>query len=105
MKSPLNAAALATALAIGACAPLGARAAYYTATGVQNDVAIDTVINGGWEVIFRGSYSDNFSLTQVLATTYDYTNVMVASLHVASDPLDVLAYATKAEITRETAVN
>ena len=40
----------------------------YTAVGVQNDVDYNSVINGGWSVVYRGDYPDSFSIASVFDT-------------------------------------
>lgn len=99
-KNALAAVALA---ALTQFAP--AHAAVYTAVGVQNDVSYDAVINGGWEVLYRGDYGDWFSFSDVVAGISDSTNIMLAGIRDNASTFDVLAYATKADVTHVTAIN
>lgn len=95
-----------TAVAIAALTQFTpAQAAVYTAVGVQNDVSYDAVINGGWEVLYRGHYGDSFSFSDVVAGVADNTNIMVAGIQNNSSNFDVLAYASKADVTQVTAIN
>ena len=43
---------------------LSAQAADYTPTGVQNDVDYNSVLNGGWNVVYQGAYGDSVSIAK-----------------------------------------
>ncbi len=80
-----------------------ASAATYAPTGPQNDVALSTVTDGGWTMIYRGAYRDSVSIADLLGGAQEY--VMLGAINNATGILDVLAWATLADVTTVTAWN
>jgi len=99
MKKVLLAAALALSFTTAHAGAL------YTASGVQNDVGYDTVVNGGWKVVYRGDYNASFSITGLATDIAAGTNVMLAAIKDGSSTFDVLAYAGKEQVFQLTAAN
>ncbi len=93
---------LFTSLAIGAVAQAEAS---FVPVGVQNDVAVGTVTGWGYVEIYRGTYSEEFSLGDVLAPYGDAAQVILAGHYVESEVFDVLASASKAEVLTITDYN
>ncbi|MDX1365989.1 PEP-CTERM sorting domain-containing protein [Pseudomonas sp.] len=86
-------------------AAFSAQAASYTPTGVQNDVDYNSVLNGGWSVVYQGAYGGSFSLSNVFDGVAAGSKIMLAAKHVASSVFDVLAWAGLEEVTQYTAHN
>ena len=84
---------------------LSAQAADYTPTGVQNDVDYNSVLNGGWNVVYQGAYGDSVSIANVFGSIAAGSKVMLAAKHIASSVFDVLAWAGLEEVTQYTALN
>lgn len=82
-----------------------AQADSYTPTGVQNDVDYNSVLNGGWNIIYQGAYGGTFSLSNVFDGIAAGSKIMLAAKHVASSVFDVLAWAGLEEVTQYTAHN
>lgn len=80
----------------------GAARADYNPFGVQNDVAYNTVVNGGWTQIYRGDYSDSFSIASVFGSIATGTKVMLAAIHDNSSTFDVLAAANVEDVLTHT---
>lgn len=99
MKEVLLAAALALSFSAAHAASL------YTASGVQNDVSYDAVVNGGWKLIYRGDYAASFSLTALANEIAAGTKVMLGAIRDDATSFDVLAYASKEEVFQLTATN
>lgn len=95
---------IAAALALSSLGTAQA-AAIYTATGVQNDVDYNTVINGGWSVLYRGDYNGGFSVTALRDSIAAGANVMLAAIRDGSSVFDVLSYAKKEEVFQYTGHN
>ena len=67
-----------------------AGAVTFNPVGPQNDVAVDTVLNGGWEVVHQGFFADsNIALAPIEGQLND--QVMLASRVVGSNTFDLLA--------------
>jgi hypothetical protein len=67
-----------------------ATAATYNPVGVQNDVSVTTVADGGWSVLYQGLHRDTrISLADIFAGAGDL--VMLASRRVGASSYDVLA--------------
>lgn len=79
--------------------------ASFVPVGVQNDVLVGTVSSWGYAEAYRGFYSGDFSLVDVLAPYADNAQVILAGYRVGSDVFDVLASATKAEVLTITGYN
>jgi len=88
-----------------ACAAVSAQADSYTPTGVQNDVDYNSVLNGGWSVLYQGAYGGSFSLSNIFDGVAAGSKIMLAGKHVASSVFDVLAWAGLEEVTQYTAYN
>lgn len=86
-------------------AAFSAQADSYTPTGVQNDVDYNSVLNGGWNVVYQGAYGGSFSISDVFGSIAAGSKVMLAAKHVASSVFDVLAWAGLEEVTQYTAQN
>lgn len=99
MKKIIFAAALALSCTAIQAAPI------YTAVGVKNDVSYDSVVNGGWKIIYRGDYNATFSITTLANSIAAGTNVMLASIRDGATTFDVLSYAAKEEVFKLTTTN
>lgn len=88
-----------------AFAAFSAQAASYTPSGVQNDVDYNSVLSGGWNIVYQGAYGSSFSLSDVFGGLGAGSKVMLAAKHVASSVFDVLAWAGLEEVTQYTAQN
>lgn len=86
-------------------AAFSAQAASYTPTGVQNDVDYNSVLNGGWKVVYQGAYGGSFSISDVFGSIAAGSKVMLAAKNIASSVFDVLAWAGLEEVTQYTAQN
>lgn len=86
-------------------AAFSAQAASYTPTGVQNDVDYNSVLNGGWKVVYQGAYGGSFSISDVFGSIAAGSKVMLAAKNIASSVFDVLAWAGLEEVTQHTAQN
>lgn len=86
-------------------AAFSAQASSYTPTGVQNDVDYNSVLNGGWSIVYQGAYGSSFSISEVFGNIAAGAKVMLAAKHVASSVFDVLAWAGLEEVTQYTAYN
>lgn len=95
----------ATATLALAVAAFSAQAASYTPTGVQNDVDYNSVLNGGWSIVYQGAYGGSFSLSNVFDGIAASSKIMLAAKHVTSSVFDVLAWAGLEEVTQQTALN
>lgn len=100
IKTLAAAAAAALSFASGSVSALP-----YTAVGVQNDIDYNTVVNGGWSVVYRGDYGASFSVASLFSSIAAGSNVMLAGIHDGSTSFDVLAYATKEEVVQLTGAN
>lgn len=91
------------ALTLGASGQ--AKAGIVLNSGVQNNVAYNTVVNDwGWTVAYRGSYDQVVSVADAFANaTGDY--VMLAAIKRGSDTFEVLAAALKTDVQTYTAWN
>ncbi len=79
--------------------------AEYSAVGVQNDVSYSDVVNGGWDVVYRGAYGGTFAANDVFSLIAAGSRVMLAGIEVGSTTFDVLASATLEEVTQWTDLN
>ncbi|XLZ72376.1 PEP-CTERM sorting domain-containing protein [Massilia sp. SR12] len=77
----------------------------YTAVGVQNDVSYNTVLNGGWSVVYRGDYGTGFNLANVISGIAAGKNVMFAALQDGSSTFKLLSYASKEQVFTLTGIN
>ncbi len=78
----------------------------YVPVGVQNDVALSTVLDGGWEIIYRCDYNNpDVLIDTVFAGAADNDLVMIAGIQDGSATIDTLAAATKADILTYTGHN
>jgi hypothetical protein len=75
----------------------------YTATGVQNNVSYDAVVNGGWSVAYRGDYRAGFDLAAIIDGIAAGRNVMLAAIHDGALDFEVLSYAAKEDVFSVTA--
>ena len=82
-----------------------AQAADYTPTGVQNDVDYNSVLNGGWSIVYQGAYGGTFSINDVFGSIAAGSKVMLAAKNIASSVFDVLAWASLEDVTQYTALN
>ena len=72
--------------------------------GVQNDVAMSTVLGWGWTVAYRGDYNQTLSISSMFANaTGDY--VMLAAIRDGSSTFDVLAAGLQSEVRTVTGHN
>lgn len=62
----------------------------YRPVGVQNDVPVSAVFNGGWQVHYQGSYSDIFPSVEALVDR-PCGFIMLASKKAGAATFDVLA--------------
>ena len=74
-------------------AAFSAQAASYTPTGVQNDVDYNSVLNGGWKIVYQGAYGATASISDLFGSIAAGSKVMLAAKNVASSVFDVLAWA------------
>ncbi|MBX9713873.1 MAG: PEP-CTERM sorting domain-containing protein [Pseudomonadaceae bacterium] len=86
-------------------AAFSAQAASYTPTGVQNDVDYNSVLNGGWKIVYQGAYGGSFSISDVFGSIAAGSKIMLAAKNIASSVFDVLAWAGLEEVTQYTAQN
>lgn len=86
-------------------AAFSAQADSYTPTGVQNDVDYNSVLNGGWNIVYQGAYAGSFSISDVFGSIAAGSKVMLAAKNIASSVFDVLAWAGLEEVTQYTAQN
>ncbi len=86
-------------------AAFSAQAASYTPTGVQNDVDYNSVLNGGWKIVYQGAYGATTSISDLFGSIAAGSKVMLAAKNVASSVFDVLAWAGLEEVTQYTGLN
>ena len=89
----------------------GVAHADYNPYGVQNDVAFTEVVNGGWSVIYQGSYDEMaVDIQSIFNSIVAGSRVMLAARYSPletgpSATFDVLAAATKEEVLTYTTLN
>lgn len=72
--------------------------------GVQNDIALNTVLNTwGWTITYRGDYNATVPISTLFAGTGEY--VMLAAIQDGYSTIEVLAAALKSEVMTYTALN
>ena len=86
-------------------AAFSAQAASYTPTGVQNDVDYNSVLNGGWKIVYQGAYGATTSISDLFGSIAAGSKVMLAAKNIASSVFDVLAWAGLEEVTQYTGLN
>lgn len=86
-------------------AAFSAQAASYTPTGVQNDVDYNSVLNGGWKIVYQGAYGAAASIGDLFGSIAAGSKVMFAAKNIASSAFDVLAWAGLEEVTQYTGLN
>lgn len=86
-------------------AAFSTQAASYTPTGVQNDVDYNSVLNGGWKIVYQGAYGATTSINDLFGSIAAGSKVMLAAKNVASSVFDVLAWAGLEEVTQYTGLN
>ncbi len=86
-------------------AAFSAQAASYTPTGVQNDVDYNSVLNGGWKIVYQGAYGATASISDLFGSIAAGSKVMLAAKNIASSVFDVLAWAGLEDVTQYTAFN
>lgn len=86
-------------------AAFSAQAASYTPTGVQNDVDYNSVLNGGWKIVYQGAYGAGASISDLFGSIAAGSKVMLAAKNVASSVFDVLAWAGLEEVKQYTGLN
>ena len=86
-------------------AAFSAQAASYTPTGVQNDVDYNSVLNGGWKIVYQGAYGATTSINDLFGSIAAGSKVMLAAKNIASSAFDVLAWAGLEEVTQYTGLN
>ena len=89
----------------GAVAAMSGAANAYDPFGVQNDVAYNDVINGGWSVVYRADYGSFASINQVFGSIAAGSKVMLAGIRDGSATFDVLAADTIEDVLQHTALN
>jgi len=86
-------------------AAFSAQAASYTPTGVQNDVDYNSVLSGGWKIVYQGAYGATASISDLFGSIAAGSKVMLAAKNIASSVFDVLAWASLEDVTQYTALN
>ena len=86
-------------------AAFSAQAASYTPTGVQNDVDYNSVLNGGWKIVYQGAYGATTSINDLFGSIAAGSKVMLAAKSITSSVFDVLAWAGLEEVTQYTGLN
>lgn len=91
-------------LAAGAAltAALPAAATTYLPVGPQNDVAYNTVINGGWTLCFSEAYGQGGTLLAGALTNCTGSKLMMAGIENGSDTIKLLAQAGKTDVLFDT---
>jgi hypothetical protein len=79
-----------------------AAAADYLPTGVQTNVSISTVLNGGWSQCFSTTYGSFGASLSGIASACTGSNMMLAARATGSDTLLLLAQALESDVMFDT---
>ena len=77
-------------------------AADYLPSGVQTNVSLSTVTNGGWSLCYSGTYGSFGASLANIASGCSGTNMMLAGRATGSDTLLVLAQALETDVMFDT---
>jgi hypothetical protein len=91
-----------TAIFIALTASQASAAVYYP-SGPQTNVALSTVLNGGWTEIYEGAYSASPTISQLFGSAQTY--VMLGAIQANSNTIAVLAATTLADLETYTPLN
>src|SRR5689334_8884290 len=79
-----------------------AAAADYLPSGVQTNVLLSTVLNGGWSLCYSGTYDQSGASIAGIAAGCTGTNMMLAARVSGSDTLLLLAQAPESDVMFDT---
>jgi len=79
-----------------------AAAADYLPSGVQTNVSLSTVTNGGWSLCYSGTYAATGASLSGIASACTGTNMMLSARVAGSDTLLLLAQALESDVMFDT---
>jgi opacity protein-like surface antigen len=95
--------AVATSALILALSASAASADVYYLSGPQTNVALSTVLNGGWTEIYEGAYGATPTISQLFGNAQTY--VMIGAIQTNSSTISLLAATTLADLETYTPRN